>query len=86
VSNTIDSHPDPDEDNPKRVAAQLISGAWREAVAKGVANELIASTALSAAVASLVKTHDLEAAARMLERLAEAIRSGKFDYEAKSDE
>jgi len=68
------------------LAAQLISAAWREAVEKGVANELIASTALSAAVASLVKTHDREAAARMVERLAESIRSGKFDYEANSDE
>jgi len=61
-----------------RVAAQLISDAWQDAADRGVSSELFASTALSAALASLVKTHGGEAAARMAERFAETVRAGKF--------
>ncbi len=62
----------------KKLAASIFSDAWRSAAAEGIENELIAGTALSAAVASLVRTHGQEAAAQAVERLAETIRSGKF--------
>lgn len=42
-------------------------------------SDLLASTALSAALASLVKMHGREAAAAMTDCFAAAIRSGNFD-------
>ncbi len=68
-----------DDAEAKRVAAQLISDAWQDAADQGVSSEVFASTALSAALASLVRTHGREAAARMAERFAETVRGGKFD-------
>jgi len=68
-----------DEAEAKRTAVQLISEAWQDAADQGVSSDVFASTALSAALASLVKTHGREAAARMADRFAEIVRSGKFD-------
>ncbi|MGI9295553.1 MAG: hypothetical protein ACR2PS_16360 [Pseudomonadales bacterium] len=50
------------------------------AVEHGISSGVIASTALSAAFASLVKTHGPEAAAGMADRLAAVVRAGKFDH------
>lgn len=67
-----------DDAEAKRIAAHLISDAWQDAANQDASSEVFASTALSAALASLVKTHGREAAARMAERFAESVRSGKF--------
>ena len=62
----------------KLLAAEIFSTAWREASDKGIPNEMIASTALSASLASLVKIHGQEVAANMVERFAKAVRDGRF--------
>jgi len=63
----------------KQIAVQVIADAWKKAAEQGVSPDLIASTALSAALSSLVKMHGREAAARMADRFAETVRAGKFD-------
>lgn len=65
----------------KRIAAELISAAWQDAAEQGVEPDLFASTALSASLAFLVKTHGRDGAVRVAERLVDAVRAGKFDYE-----
>lgn len=60
--------------------------AWQKAALDGASEDLIASVALSAALAALVKIHGEEAAARMTERLADAIRDGQFSYDSNVDE
>ena len=67
-----------DDTEAKRLSANLISDAWQDAADQGVSSELFASMTLSAALASLVKTHGREPAARMAERFAETVRAGKF--------
>ncbi len=64
----------------KLTASQLISQAWQDASSRGISSEVIASTALTAAVVSLVKLNGTEAAARMVDRLADAVREGRFDH------
>ena len=63
----------------KSTAAKIVSQSWEEAMSIGVPPDLFASTALSAALTSLVSMHGSEAAARMVDQFAEAVRSGKFD-------
>jgi hypothetical protein len=71
-------------DKQKRTAAKFFSITWEQAIAEGIEPDVIAATALSAALASLVKTQGREAAARTAERLAEAARMGKFDIQHSS--
>jgi hypothetical protein len=75
-----------DAEDPKEIAARLMSEAWSEAVAQGVDSELVASTALTAALASLVQSHGREGAVRIAERLIDAVRSGRFDRHTPSDD
>lgn len=69
--------PLPDADA-KRVALALILDAWDAARAKGVAPELIASTAIFAALTDMVDLHGAEAVARFAEGLAPRLRAGEF--------
>ena len=69
-----------DTTDTKLMAAEIFSKAWRDAADKGIPNEMIASTALSASYASLVKIHGPEATAKMAERFAKAILDGKFGH------
>ena len=62
--------------------SRLFSLAWEKAALDGIPNELIASTALSAAIGSLVSTYGAEGAARMLEQIVEKIRDGRFTHDA----
>lgn len=62
----------------KRVALALILDAWESARAKGVSSELIASTAIFAALTDMVDLHGAEAVARFAEGLAPRLRAGEF--------
>lgn len=64
----------------QKQAAELISKSWQEALDKGIDQELIASTALSASLSALVKTTDKEATIRILKRLIGAVEDGRFDH------
>ncbi len=58
--------------------SRLFTLAWEKAALDGIPNDLIASTALSAAIGSLVSTYGAEEAARMVEQFADKIREGRF--------
>lgn len=68
------------EADDRRHVSRLFSFAWEKAALDGMSQELIASTALSAAISSLVSTHGAENAARMVERFASEIREGRFSH------
>lgn len=63
----------------KAAASELISQVWQDVSDQGISSEVFAGTALTAAVVSLVKLNGTEAAARMVDRLADAVRAGRFE-------
>lgn len=63
-----------------RDAAEMFSKTWQDALEKDIPLDLVAGTAMSAAISSLVRLHGPETTARMLDHFAEAIRAGKFDH------
>lgn len=62
----------------KRVALTYLSGAWDEALAEGVDSEILAHTALFAALSDLISTYGEEAVAGLAQRLPERILAGEF--------
>lgn len=64
----------------KQMAAKAISDAWQDATSQGVPAEVVASTALTAALASLVQTHGRDGATNIANRLIEAVNAGRFDH------
>ena len=60
------------------IAAELISTAYQQCLDKGIDPQLVASTALTAALSQLVKTTDQQTATRITKRLLGAIEDGKF--------
>jgi hypothetical protein len=69
----------------KRIALALILDAWEAARDKGVASELIASTAIFAALTDMVDLHGAEAVARFTEGLAPRLRAGEFTLSEDAD-
>ncbi len=68
-----------DQEKQKR-AAQIISKSWQDALDQGIETELIASTALSASLSALVKTTGKDATIRIMKRLMDAVKDGRFDH------
>lgn len=63
-----------------REAAEMFSKTWEAALEKDIPLDLVAGTAMSAAISSLVRLHGPEAAARMMDHFATAIRAGRFEH------
>jgi len=68
----------PDEAAQKSMALDLLLGAWDAALAKGVEPELLASTAIFAALTDMVDMHGPEAVADFCAALPSRIRAGEF--------
>lgn len=62
----------------KRIALALVLDAWDAALRAGVSPELIASTAIFAALTDMVDMHGAEAVAQFAEGLAPRLRAGEF--------
>lgn len=62
----------------KRVALGLLLDAWDEALRRGVAPELLATTAIFAALTDMVDIHGEVAVAEMMTALPDRIRAGEF--------
>jgi len=69
-----------DEAEQRKRAAELIAKSWQEALDQGVGADLVASTALTAAISALVKTTGKKSTVRITKRLIEAIKDGRFDH------
>ncbi len=59
-------------------AAKALTDAVTKCEKRGVSTEITVQTILSVGVTLLVSCHDADDAARLLERMAEAIRSGEY--------
>jgi hypothetical protein len=62
----------------KRIALAFLTEAWDEALAEGVDSEILAHTALFAALSDLVTTYGEEAVADLANTLSRRIRAFEF--------
>lgn len=66
------------DDAQKNLALDLILTAWDEALGRGVSPEMLASTAMFAALADMVDIHGEAAVAQFCSELPDRIRAGEF--------
>lgn len=67
-----------DESAQKALALNLILGAWDDALKQGVAPELLASTAIFAALTDMIDSYGADAVADFCAGLPARIRAGEF--------
>lgn len=68
----------PDETDQRRMALQSILDAWDDALADGVGADILATTAIFAALSDMVEAYGEEAVAEMASGLADRVRQGEF--------
>jgi hypothetical protein len=68
----------PNEDEQKAIALELLLDAWDEALARGCTPELLATSAIFAALTDMVDLYGEGPVADMAEGLPERIRRGEF--------
>jgi hypothetical protein len=72
------SNPPLSEQAQKALALDLLLNAWDAALEKGVAPELLASTAIFAALTDMIDMYGAEAVAAFCEGLPVRVRDGEF--------
>ncbi len=70
--------PLPNSDEQRRIALQIFLDAWDDALAEGVDPDVLASTAIFAALSDMVETYGEEAVAEMADGLKDRVRQGEF--------
>ncbi len=70
------------EDEQKRLALQMILEAWEDALNQGAAPEMIASSAIFAALTDMVEHYGEESVAEMVAEWPDRIREGEFTLTA----
>ena len=68
----------PSEDEQKAVALELLLDAWDEALSRGCSPELVATSAIFAALTDMVDIYGEGPVADMAEGLPDRIRRGEF--------
>lgn len=68
----------PTETDQRRMALQNILDAWDEALGEGVSADILATTAIFAALSDMVEAYGEEAVAEMASGLADRVRQGEF--------
>jgi hypothetical protein len=68
----------PTETDQRRMALQNILDAWDEALTDGVSADILATTAIFAALSDMVEAYGEEAVAEMAAGLADRVRQGEF--------
>jgi len=68
----------PTETDQRRLALQSILDAWDEALAEGVSADILATTAIFAALSDMVEAYGEEPVAEMAAGLADRVRQGEF--------
>jgi len=69
---------EPNETDQRRMALQNILDAWDEALSDGVSADILATTAIFAALSDMVEAYGEEAVAEMAAGLADRVRQGEF--------
>lgn len=72
-------------DEQKRLALDAMLRAWEEALQQGVEAELLASTAIFAALADLIELYGEENIAQFCEGLPARVREGEFSLREPPD-
>lgn len=70
------------EDEQKKIALELILDAWDAGLARGVQPEMLASTAIYAALTDMIDIYGPDAVAALCEGLPQRIRDGEFTLAA----
>jgi hypothetical protein len=66
------------EDEQRRMALQNILDAWDDSLGEGVDADILATTAIFAALSDMVEAYGEEAVAEMANGLADRVRQGEF--------
>ena len=66
------------EDEQKQLALRLMLEAWDDAVAQGASSEIVASSAIFAALTEMIDIYGEETVADMVAEWPERIREGEF--------
>ncbi|PKQ07277.1 MAG: hypothetical protein CVT73_08910 [Alphaproteobacteria bacterium HGW-Alphaproteobacteria-12] len=66
------------ESEQRKLALQNILDAWDEALCEGVESEILATTAIFAALSDMVEVYGEDAVADMTDGLADRVRQGEF--------
>ncbi len=70
--------PLPNDDEQRRIALQIFLDAWDDALAEGVDPDVLASTAIFAALSDMVETYGEEPVSEMAEGLKARVQQGEF--------
>jgi len=70
--------PLPSDDEQRRIALQIFLDAWDDALAEGVNPDVLASTAIFAALSDMVETYGEEAVSEMAEGMKDRVQQGEF--------
>lgn len=71
-----------EEDQAEReLALEVLADAWNEAEDDGITPNALAHAALFAALATFVRQHGEESAAKLVESLPDKLRSGEYSVE-----
>jgi hypothetical protein len=66
------------EDEQKRLALKMILEVWEDALAQGISAEMVASSAIFAALTDMIEHYGEESVAEMVAEWPERIRAGEF--------
>ena len=66
------------EDEQRRAALTYMLDAWDEGLADGINSDILATTAIFAALSDMIESYGEEPVAEMAEGLAERVRRGEF--------
>lgn len=81
MANAHQTPPSPlSQDEQKARALEAILNAWDQALNAGVEPEMLASTAIFAALTDMVDLYGVEPVAEMCEGLPERLRAGEFTF------
>ena len=70
--------PLPSDDEQRRIALQIFLDAWDDALAEGVDPDVLASTAIFAALSDMVETYGEEAVSEMADGMKTRVQQGEF--------
>ena len=68
----------PNDDEQRRIALQIFLDAWDDALAEGVNPDVLASTAIFAALSDMVETYGEESVVELTDGLKDRVRQGEF--------
>lgn len=66
------------EESQRKLSLQIVLDAWDDALGEGVDPDIVASTAIFAALSDMIATYGEEAVVKMTDGFGERIRQGEF--------